>query len=247
MNSSSTEKLQKVIARAGLCSRREAERWIQAGRLKINGQLATLGDRVAPEDTIQLDNRKLKPVLVEKPRVLLYHKKVGEICSRNDPEKRQSVFDRLPKLAQGRWIAVGRLDFNTSGLLLFTDNGDLANKLMHPSSGIDREYMVRVMGSLSAQTINILKEGVLLDDGIAKFTDVVPAKQDTESINQWYYVCLMEGRNREVRRLFESQSLMVNRLKRVRFGPLFIPAKLRQGQYQELSDKELSDLMATIQ
>ncbi|MCY4044689.1 MAG: pseudouridine synthase [Cellvibrionales bacterium] len=237
--------MQKVIARAGVASRREAERWIADGRLRINGQKATIGDRVSDSDTIQLDGRKLRIQSADTftPRIIAYHKPEGEICSRKDPEGRRTVFSRLPKVDKGRWIAIGRLDYNTSGLLLFTNDGDVANKLMHPSSGIDREYMVRVMGRVDDAMIQRLKEGVLLEDGMARFTDIVEADKESESINRWFYVCLMEGRNREVRRLWESQDVTVNRLKRVRFGPIFIPAKLRQGQCQELTEREIADLL----
>jgi 23S rRNA pseudouridine2605 synthase len=244
-HSEKSEKLQKVIARAGVASRREAERWIAEGRLRINGQKAQIGDRVTDSDTIQLDGRKLRIHSAEsfKPSIIAYHKPEGEICSRKDPEGRRTVFSRLPKLDKGRWIAIGRLDYNTSGLLLFTNDGDVANKLMHPSSGIDREYMVRVMGRVDEAMIQRLKDGVLLEDGMAHFTDIVEADEESKSINRWFYVCLMEGRNREVRRLWESQDVTVNRLKRVRFGPIFIPAKLRQGQCQELTEREIADLL----
>lgn len=246
-----TEKLQKVIARAGVASRREAERLIKDGRLRVNGKVATIGDRVSDHDKIDLDGKRLRiqPAKDTAPRVIAYHKPVGEICSRNDPEGRPTVFARLPKLKGQRWIAVGRLDYNTSGLLLFTTDGELANKLMHPSSMVDREYLVRVMGNIDDDMIKRLKEGVLLDDGMAKFNDIVPAKshQNKEkSINQWFYVCLLEGRNREVRRLWESQEIQVNRLKRVRFGPVFLPAKIRQGQWQELEDKDMRNLLDAV-
>lgn len=245
-----SEKLQKVIANAGIVSRREAERWIEQGRIKVNGQLATLGDRVTEEDNIEVDGRRLHRKAAEKfvRRVIAYHKKEGEICTRKDPEGRRSVFDRLPKLKGERWIAVGRLDINTTGLLLFTNDGELANRLMHPSAEIDREYLVRVMGAdIDEEMIQRLKQGVELEDGMARFTDIVEDKRvDEDSINKWYCVCVMEGRNREVRRLWESQGVMVSRLKRVRFGPVFLPARLRQGQYEELTKKDIKILMDAI-
>ena len=241
-----TEKLQKVIARAGLASRREAERWIQEGRLRVNGRLATIGDRVTDLDRIDLDGKRIRHKSSEqfKRRVLAYHKPVGEICSRKDTEGRKTVFDRLPRLQGERWIAVGRLDYNTSGLLLFTNDGELANLLMHPSSQIDREYLVRVMGDVDESMMQRLREGVLLEDGEARFTDIQhDARSEEESINQWYSVCVMEGRNREVRRLWESQGVTVSRLKRVRFGPIFLTTKLRQGRFQDLTERDIRHLI----
>lgn len=237
-----SEKLQKVLARAGIASRREAERWITAGRLRINGQVATIGDRVSDQDRIELDGRRLRLKTADKitPKVIAYHKPEGEICSRTDPEGRRTVFDALPRLKGERWIVIGRLDYNTTGLLLFTNDGELANKLMHPSSQIDREYLVRVMGNVDNDMLQRLRDGVLLDDGPARFTDIVEApRHEEDSINKWFYVCVMEGRNREVRRLWESQEVTVSRLKRVRFGPIFLPAKLKKGQWMELSEKDV--------
>jgi len=236
-----SEKLQKVLAANGVGSRREMERWISAGRISVNGKLATLGDRVDNEDKIKVDGRDLQRSLDKKRRrVLLYNKPEGEICSRNDPEGRRSVFDRLPRLHGERWISVGRLDYNTSGLLLFTTDGELANKLMHPSSVIEREYLCRVMGDVTEDNIQAMKDGVMLEDGIAKFTDVVESRG--EGINRWFYVVVMEGRNREVRRLWESQQLTVSRLKRVRYGDVFIPSEVRAGQWIELPQNEIDNL-----
>lgn len=234
------EKLQKVLARIGLGSRREMERWIEAGRIEVNGKRASLGDRVFPDARISVDGRSLEPDTGQKTRVLLYHKPPGEVCSRKDPEGRRTVFDRLPALKRGRWISIGRLDFNTSGLLLFSTDGELANALMHPSSNIEREYMVRVKGEVSEETLKILKEGVMLEDGMARFTDI----QDGggEGSNHWYYVVIMEGRTREVRRLWESQECVVSRLKRTRYGNVLIPSKVKQGQWIELDRKEVKDL-----
>lgn len=234
------EKLQKVLARAGIGSRREMERWIEAGRVHIDGRLATLGDRVDGEAAISVDGKAIAKGEAGKTRVLLYHKPRGEVSSRKDPEGRKTVFDRLPRLKNGRWISVGRLDYNTSGLLLFTTDGELANALMHPSSNIEREYMVRVKGEVDEDTLKRLSEGVMLEDGMARFTDIVDG--GGEGSNHWYYVVIMEGRTREVRRLWESQDCVVSRLKRTRYGNVFIPPKVKQGMYVELEKKEVKDL-----
>jgi len=242
-----TEKLQKAIARTGMASRREAERWIQEGRIKVNGKLATIGDRVEDNDRVEIDGKRIRIKQGEsfKRRVIAYHKPVGEICSRKDPEGRPTVFDRLPKIKGERWIAIGRLDYNTSGLLLFTNDGGLANKLMHPSSEIDREYLVRVMGEVDEAMMTRLRRGVELEDGIAAFSDIQHDKRsEEESINQWFSVCLMEGRNREVRRLWESQGVTVSRLKRVRFGPIFLTKQIRQGKFVDLGPRDIRDLEA---
>lgn len=239
------EKLQKVLARAGIGSRREMEKAITAGAVTVNGRVAKLGDRVGKQDNIEYNGQKIAANQRESQRlrVLLYNKPEGEICSRQDPEGRRTVYERLPKLNMGRWISVGRLDFNTSGLLLFTNDGELANKLMHPSSNIDREYLVRVQGEVNEDVIKALKQGVLLDDGLAKFTDVVAGAD--EGSNAWFYCVVMEGKNREVRRLWESQGVRVSRLKRVRYGNIFIPSHVRVGQWIELQDSEIGDLCET--
>ena len=234
------EKLQKVLARAGLGSRREMERWIEEGRIAVDSKVATLGDRVDEKARISVDGRPLNAAPAVQTRCILYHKPVGEVCSRKDPEGRRTVFERLPKLKSGRWISIGRLDFNTSGLLLFTTDGELANALMHPSSNIEREYMVRVMGEVDEAMLQRLVEGVMLEDGVARFTDIQDGGGD--GINRWFYVVIMEGRNREVRRLWESQGLTVSRLKRVRYGEVFIPSKVKQGQWVELEPKEIKSL-----
>ena len=238
------EKLQKVLARAGIGSRREMERAIEAGQVKVNDRIAKLGDRVTSEDKIFVDGKRV--VLrteAARRRVILYNKPEGEICSRSDPEGRRTVYDSLPALKGERWISIGRLDFNTSGLLLFTNDGELANKLMHPSSVIDREYLVRIQGNVDDEMKRALLEGVLLDDGVARFTDIVDGAG--ESRNRWFYCVVMEGRNREVRRLWESQGVKVSRLKRVRYANIFIPSHVRVGQWTELTEREIADLCLT--
>ncbi|NVK72996.1 23S rRNA pseudouridine(2605) synthase RluB [Marinomonas sp. CT5] len=239
------EKLQKVLARAGQGSRREMENRIREGRVLVNGEVATLGDRVSTKDTITIDGYTIVATEAgENRRVIIYNKPEGEVCTRKDPEGRPTVFDKLPKLRGERWIAVGRLDINTSGLLLFTTDGELANRLMHPSTEIDREYLVRVMGEVTDENLAALKKGVILDDGVAKFTDIVDG--GGEGINRWFYVCLMEGRNREVRRLWESQGVKVNRLKRVRFGPVFLPSKAKVGRWVEMEETDVNSLCAMV-
>ncbi len=234
------EKLQKVLARTGLGSRREMERWISAKRVVVDGKAATLGDRVDGRAKIAVDGKPINISPGEQTRCILYHKPTGEVCTRSDPQGRRTVFNRLPKLKSGRWISIGRLDYNTSGLLLFSTDGELANALMHPSANIEREYMVRVMGEVDEDMLQRMMEGVMLEDGAARFTDI----QDGggTGINRWFYVVLKEGRNREVRRLWESQGLTVSRLKRVRYGDVFIPSKVKQGQWVELDRKEIKSL-----
>ena len=234
------EKLQKVLARSGCGSRREMERWIEKGRVAVNGRIAKLGDRVDRKARIEVDGKPVNSSGQEKTRVLLYHKPPGEVCSRKDPEGRRTVFDRLPRLQSGRWISIGRLDYNTSGLLLFTTDGELANALMHPSSNIEREYMVRVKGEVTEDTFKVLRAGVMLEDGRARFTDIEDG--GGEGANHWYYVVIMEGRTREVRRLWESQDCVVSRLKRTRYGNVFIPSQVKQGMWIELQNKEVKDL-----
>jgi len=234
------EKLQKVLARTGLGSRREMERWIEQGRVTVDGKPAGLGDRVTQRARINVDGRPVNTAPAQETRCILYHKPTGEVSSRKDPQGRRTVFERLPRLKSGRWISIGRLDYNTSGLLLFTTDGELANKLMHPSSNIEREYMVRVMGEWDEAMLQRLLEGVMLEDGVARFTDIQDGGGD--GINHWFYVVIMEGRNREVRRLWESQGLTVSRLKRVRYGDVFIPSKVKQGQWTELENKEVKSL-----
>lgn len=238
------EKLQKVMARSGLGSRREMERWISAGRVTVDGKVASLGDRTARGANIKVDGRRLEGGSAGGTRVILYHKPEAEISTRKDPEGRKTVFDRLPALDTGRWISIGRLDFNTSGLLLFSTDGELANALMHPSSNIEREYMVRVRGQVDEEMLKRLLDGVLLEDGSARFTDIQDA--GSEGSNRWFYVVIMEGRNREVRRLWESQGMEVSRLKRVRYGNVFIPSRVRQGQWIDLDRKEVKGLYQLV-
>lgn len=237
-----TEKLQKVLARAGLGSRREMETAISAGRVKVNGKVATLGDRIEMRDKVTYDDRPLNLRGAEEVprRVIMYNKPEGELCTRKDPEGRRTVFDRLPRLKGERWIAIGRLDINTGGLLLFTTDGELANRLMHPSTQIEREYAVRVMGDVKRENVVAMVEGVMLEDGPARFTDV--QEFGGEGINTWFHVVIMEGRNREVRRLWESQGLTVSRLKRVRYGNTFIDKRAKAGEWVELTQDEIDDL-----
>jgi len=236
-----SEKLQKALASIGLGSRRELERWIEAGRISVNGKIAKLGDRVVAEDEVRVDGRPVKlSEGHERIRVILYNKPEGEVSTRDDPEGRPSVFGRLPKLHRGRWVMVGRLDINTSGLLLFTNSGELANCLMHPSSEVEREYVVRVHGTVDEAMIANLEQGVELDDGPARFLRVKVGQGG--NTNHWFSVVIAEGRNREVRRLWESQGVEVSRLKRVRYGSVEIPSYVRSGEWVELEPKDVRAL-----
>jgi len=227
-------RIQKILAHLGYGSRRTIEDWIRAGRIKCNDRVATLGDCVdLSQDRLTVDgNLVVKPTQPIQPRLLLYHKPIGEICSHADPRQRKTIFDTLPSLLKGRWISIGRLDLNTSGLLLLTNDGDIANKYMHPSRSIEREYAVRVLGKLTPSNIKNLTHGINLRDGKARFEHIIEKK--ASGVNHWYQVVVMEGRNRIVRRLFEAQGFLVNRLVRVRFGQLVLPANLKPGKYQEL-------------
>ncbi len=240
------ERIQKVLARAGLGSRREIEDWIAAGRISVNGRIARLGDRIAAESKVRLDGRLLDsglPAAVQ-TRVLAYHKPAGEICTRRDAKGRPTVFAALPALKHGRWISVGRLDINTSGLLLITNDGELAHTLMHPSAGIEREYAVRVYGEVSREILEKLMSGVSLADGRARFANLADA--GGKGANHWYHVVIREGRNRVVRRLWESQGVVVSRLIRVRFGPCRLPARLPPGRFRELGPSEIRRLRQAI-
>ena len=241
------EKLQKVLARIGVGSRRDVEAWITQKRIKVNGVEATLGQRVDLHDAITIDGKVIKREEAAESvrRVIMYNKPDGEICTRDDPEGRPTVFDKMPKPKEGRWINIGRLDINTTGLLMFTTDGELANRLMHPSYEMDREYAVRVRGEVDDEMIERLKAGVVLEDGPAKFTDIKQAPGG-EGFNHWYHCVVMEGRNREVRRLWESQGLVVSRLKRVRFGPVFLNSDLPMGRWREMSQFEVDILSAGV-
>ena len=237
------EKLQKVLAQAGFGSRRLMEEWIAAGRVSVNGEPATLGMRVVEGDLVKAERRTIR--IGEKThaaRVLLYHKPEGEIVTRDDPENRTSVFDKLPALRGQKWIAIGRLDFNTGGLLIFTTSGELANRLMHPRFEVEREYAVRVQGTMTeAQMDRALKQGVELEDGLVKFEKI--EDQGGEGFNHWYRVILKEGRNRVVRRTFDALGLPVSRLMRIRFGIINLPPRLERGMTAELGEGEVAQVL----
>jgi len=242
-----SEKLQKVLARVGLGSRRYMEEVIAAGRVSVNGQVAQVGERIEPGDELRIDGRKVSFQIEDeiRRRVLIYYKPEGEICSRNDPESRPTVFDQLPAIANDRWVMVGRLDINSTGLLLFTNDGELANRLMHPSNEVEREYAVRVMGEVTPQIKNNMLKGVVLDDGPAKFESF--SEIGGEGINRWFQVVVKEGRNREVRRIFESQGLKVSRLLRTRYGTVILPRELRTGRWMELDKNDIDNLTKAVE
>jgi len=246
MKSQPTEKLQKVLARAGLGSRRELETWIQTGRVQVNRQVATLGERVCVTDDIRVDGRRISntALSVQTRQIICYHKPAGEVCTRHDPEERTTIFNNLPPLQHGRWISIGRLDLNTSGLLLLTTDGELANSLMHPSSGIEREYAVRVLGEANQAMLNRLRDGVELEDGMACFTNIKIT--GGKGANHWYNVTLTEGRKHEVRRLWESQGVTVSRLIRIRFGPIILPKSLRAGSHMKLDNPNQQKLLRAV-
>jgi 23S rRNA pseudouridine2605 synthase len=241
-----SEKLQKILAQAGLGSRREMERWIEAGRVCVNHAMAKLGDRVDSEALIEVDGYPLKTPenTAAQPTVLMYHKPIGELCTRYDPEGRPTVFDQLPAPPSGRWIVVGRLDYNTSGLLLFTNDGELANQLMHPSFHLTRVYAVRVYGMVLDSVLDQLEQGVELEDGEAHFDSVESMGGDGR--NHWYKVRVSMGRNRIVRRLWEAQSVKVSRLMRIEFGPLVLPRDLDAGKYRLLATDEVEKLKNSL-
>ncbi len=236
------ERLQKVLAKAGLGSRRQMEEWIREGRVEVDGKRAELGQKVSENQRIRVDGRRihLKPSGGAIPEVIVYHKPLGEVCSRDDPEGRPTVFHNLPRPRQGRWISVGRLDINTSGLLLFTTDGELAHRLMHPSREIEREYAVRLLGEVDMPMLERLVEGVELEDGVARFAAI--EESGGSGANRWFHVILKEGRNREVRRLWESQGVRVSRLTRVRYGPVILERKLRKGKSRPLLAEEMKRL-----
>ena len=240
-----TEKLHKVLARRGLGSRRQMEDWIRAARVTVNGITATLGARVGPADTISVDGRPVKAQASERlARVLLYHKPEGEIVSRDDPGGRPSVFEKLPPLSGAKWLAVGRLDFNTCGLLILTTSGELSNRMMHPRYELEREYAVRVRGRISDEQMARLRSGIPLEDGPARCDSIEP-EGGGEGANRWYRIVLHEGRNRIVRRMFEALGLTVSRLMRTRFGPISLPPRLMRGQFLELAPAEVRELFST--
>lgn len=235
-------KLHKVLAEAGLGSRRDMEELIIAGRVSVNGEPAHIGQRILPTDMVRINGKLIQRKISKRPpRVLIYHKPAGEIVSNDDPEGRPSVFDRLPTMKAGKWLAVGRLDFNTEGLLLFTTSGDLANRLMHPRYGIEREYAVRTLGELEEGMRQKLLAGVELDDGLAQFSKI--ADGGGEGVNKWYRVIIGEGRNREVRRMFESVGLTVSRLIRTRYGVMTLPSGLKRGRWEELEENAVRQLL----
>jgi len=241
-------RLQKFLANAGITSRRAAEDLILRGAVKVNGRIAVLGQKVTADDAIAVNGKLISAKQMQTPRrVLIYNKPIGEICTRSDPQNRPTVFAKLPRLQNGRWISIGRLDVNTSGLLLFTTCGALANHLMHPSANIDREYAVRIFGRASDKQIANLLAGVMLEGESEpmRFTDIKAAPQG-DGANHWYHCVVMEGRNREVRKLWQSQDLSVSRLKRVRFGPVFLTSELKVGQFREMTEKELEVLCREV-
>lgn len=238
-------KLHKLLAQIGIASRREIEELIMAGRISVNGEPAHVGQRILYTDQVRLNGKPLRlPVNPPKTRVLVYHKPTGEVCTTNDPEGRPTVFSRLPQIKQGRWVSVGRLDLNTEGLLLFTTSGELANRLMHPKNEIEREYAVRVLGEISDEQRQQLKDGVALDDGMAQFTTFEHV--GGEGANRWYRAVLNEGRNREVRRMIEAVGCTVSRLIRVRYAHLPLPSLLKRGQWTELEHRDVSALMQRV-
>ena len=242
-----SEKLQKVLARVGLGSRRYMEEVIAAGRVSVNGQVAQVGERIEPTDELRIDGRKVQFQIEDeiRRRVIIYYKPEGEICSRNDPESRPTVFEQLPAIPGDRWVMVGRLDINSTGLLMFTNDGELANRLMHPSNEIEREYAVRVMGEVTPKIRQNMMTGVILDDGPAKFESF--SEIGGEGINRWYQVVVKEGRNREVRRIFESQGLKVSRLLRTRYGTVILPRELRTGRWIELDKNDIDNLTKAVE
>lgn len=237
-----SQKLHKVLAQSGLGSRRAMEQWIRDGRVTVNGVVAGIGARVTPRDRIRVDQREVRwPAPRRLPRVLIYHKPEGEITSRDDPQGRPMVFSKLPRLRGAKWLAVGRLDYNTCGLLIFTTSGELANRMMHPSFAVEREYAVRTLGRLSPEQVAKLKSGIVLGDGLARC--LVVEDEGGEGANRWYRIVLAEGRNRVVRRIFEALGLTVSRLLRVRFGTISLPRRLKRGQLCELAPEEVMRLM----
>ena len=235
-----SQKLQKVIAASGRGSRRQIENWIADGRVSVNGQVAHLGQRVSAKDEIVVDGAVVETATASAPQVLMLNKAAGLVCSRRDPEGRGTIFDQLPRLQDSRWVTVGRLDINTTGLLLVTNDGSLAHRMMHPSTGLDREYAVRVNKKLDDDEIAKLKAGVEIEGETMRFSDV--RYYNGSESNFWYHVALMDGRNREVRRLFDSADCKVSRLKRVRYGPVILPSWLTVGHWSLMQTHDLKAL-----
>ncbi len=243
-----SEKLQKILARAGFGSRRSVEPLIAEGHVKVNGRVAKLGDRATEDDRIMVKDRLIKESRLERQptKVILYNKPEGRICTRNDEKGRETIFEQLPRIINGRWISIGRLDLNTSGLMILTNNGELANRMMHPSYEMEREYTVRVFGDVTEATIKQMLKGVTLEDGVARFTRIQKMKQADEGQNKWFKVTLKQGKYREVRRIWESQGHPVSRLHRVRYGLFTIPKNLRKGKTEELSWKQVNQLLKSV-
>lgn len=241
-----SEKLQKILANAGLGSRREIEKWIAAGRVSVNGSIVELGERATDKDTIRVDGR----VIIIKPsdevytRILAYHKPLDEVSTQKDPEDRPTVFDSLPRTSFGRWVSIGRLDINTTGLLLFTNNGELAHRLMHPSYQVERKYAVRIHGEVTDEIIKNLKSGVLIDGDMCQFNYIQAG--GGEGANQWYEVGLSEGKNREVRKLWVSQGVDVSRLIRIQYGPVELPKSLSRGRWKDLDEAEIEKVAQLV-
>lgn len=250
MNAPTGEKLQKILARAGFGSRRSVEGLIEQGLVKINGRTAKLGDRATAADKIKVRDQAVRETRLQKQptQVILYNKPEGRLCTRNDEKGRETIFAQLPRIVNGRWISVGRLDLNTSGLLVLTNNGELANRMMHPSYEIEREYTVRVFGEISDAIIKqLVTTGVVLEDGPAKFGKITKMPtHEADSMNQWYRVTIKEGRNREVRRIWAAVGVQVSRLHRVRYGEFSLPRNLRKGKTQELSWKQVNQLLKSV-
>ncbi len=240
------ERIQKVLANAGLGSRRKIEQQIKDGLITINGKPAELGQQITAKDRISINNRPIRLHLEKEKtcKVMGYYKPAGEVCTRKDEKGRPTVFENIPRVRNGRWINIGRLDLNTTGLLLFTNDGELANQLMHPSNQVEREYAVRTLGRATPEQLQALRDGVELEDGLAKFTDIVDS--GGEGVNHWYHVVIMEGRNREVRRLWESQGLAVSRLIRTRYGPYIMPRRKRPGQHWRLEEDDIEVLQQAV-
>lgn len=243
------EKLQKLLSRAGFGSRRACETLIEQGAVKVNGKLAKLGDRALDTDQIKVNDNLVKETRIQKQatKVILYNKPEGLVCTRSDEKGRDTIFTQLPRIHQGQWISIGRLDLNTSGLLVLTNNGDLANRLMHPSFEVEREYTVRVFGEVTDEVLAKVREGVVLEDGPAKFNRVIALPAEENSMNRWFKVIIKEGRKREVRRIWEAVGVQVSRLHRIRYGDLNLPRGLKKGKTEELTWKQVNQLLRSVE